>query len=134
MLALDGRIHNHITHANLKQLVASATGNLFWVVQRTSNRKEANLSVEYGTLRCNDMSVTLPSGVHNAKLTKNSLPSVPVLVNKRVISVNTRLMALDDSIITRAKDQDKQAKEKENKSKASSSLEQPAAVKKQRSS
>ena len=43
VLALDGRKRNHLGHADLIARAPGAAGKLFWCIQRTSDRNQANL-------------------------------------------------------------------------------------------
>ena len=68
---------------------------------------------------CHDRSDHLVGSVagtsHRSKITKNSLPQVPVLVNKKAVPGETMLVALDDLVISGARGDDKKAKEEAEK-------------------
>ena len=113
VLALDGRNRNHLCHQNIRKHVPGALGNLFWVVQRTTERAKANLVLEYchASTRSDPLSVSIAGKTHQVKLKQNSLPQVPVLVNKKAVPAETMLVAFDDMVISRAREEDKKAKE-----------------------
>ena len=132
VIALDGRNRNHLCHQNIRKHVPGATGNLFWVVQRTSDRAKANLILEYCHVSTpsRPLSVSIAGEAHTVKVRQQTLPQVPVLVNKKTVPGETMLVALDDLVISRVRDEDKKAKEEaEKKAKeeaAKAKGEQPA--------
>ena len=102
VLALDGRKRNHLGHADLFAHVPGAAGNLFWCIQRTSERKQANMFLEYCSVCVprGNMTLCLPSGgVKPVKTSKDMLPKIPILVNKKAVPGNTMLWALEDPIV-----------------------------------
>ena len=114
-LALDGRNRNHLCHANARCHIPNAVGNLFWAIARTQDRAIANLTLEWCSITApgGGLQITLPMGhgQHKVKLNKDDLPKVPVLINKKKVHGMTMLVALDDDVIVRAKEDDKAAKE-----------------------
>ena len=102
VLALDGRNRNHLSHQNLRKHAHGATGNLFWVVQRTSDRAKANLVLDYCHVRTDNLVVSFAGTSHKSKITKNTLPQVPVLVSKKAVPGQTMLVAMDGQVISRA--------------------------------
>ena len=60
VLALDGRKRNHLGHGDLVNNVPGAGGNLYWCIQRTSDKNKANLFLEYVTVRPAHLFATLP--------------------------------------------------------------------------
>ena len=117
VLALDGRNRSHLCHQNIRKHVPGATGNLFWVVPRTNDRAKANLVLDFCHARTDSghMVVTVAGTAHKVKMTKNTLPQVPVLVNKKAVPGQTMLVAMDDQVISRAREEDKKAKEENDK-------------------
>ena len=57
------------------------------------------------------MSVSIAGEAHKVKVKQHTLPQVPVLVNKKTVPGETMLVALDDLVISRARDEDKKARE-----------------------
>ena len=53
-----------------------------------------------------------------AKVPMKSLPAVPILYNPKTIPANTRLLALDDPVVNRAREEDKRAEEEKEKDEA----------------
>ena len=92
-----------------------ATGNLFWVVPRTNDRPKANLVLDYCHARSDHLVVTVAGTSHKSKISKNTLPQVPVLVNKKAVPGQTMLVAMDDQVISRAREEDKKAKDEADK-------------------
>ena len=112
---MDGRNRNHLCHQNIRKHVPGATGNLFWVVPRTSDRAKANLVLDYCHARADNLVVTVAGTPHKTKMTKSTMPQVPVLVNKKAVPGQTMLVAMDDHVISRAREEDKKAKEEADK-------------------
>ena len=48
-------------------------------------------------------------GVKTVKMNKDSLPKMPILVNKKAVPGNTMLLALEDPIIAQARAVEKEA-------------------------
>ena len=121
VLALDGRKRNHLGHGDLYAGVPGAAGNLFWCIQRTSERSQANMFLDYCSVSVpyGGMTVRLPlvsgGGVKTVKMNKDSLPKIPILVNKKTVPGNTMLLALEDPIIAQARavEKEERAVEKE---------------------
>ena len=122
VLAVDGRNHSHLEHAAPQEHVAGATGELFWCIQRTSDRKLCNLLLRHCSVAPANTEMRLSLGVGmeplTAKMSLKSLPSVPILYNPKVIQAHTRLVALDDPVVNRAREEDKRAKEEKEKEEA----------------
>ena len=123
VLAIDGRSQSHLEHAVPQEHVAGATGELFWCIQRTSDRKQANLLLRHcsvgpstGEMR---LSLGAPMEPLSMKMSLKSLPAVPILYSPKTIPAHTRLLALDDPVVTRAREEDKRAKEEKEKDEAS---------------
>ena len=55
------------------------------------------------------MTVCLPKGVKPVKMSKESLPKIPILVNKKDVPENTLLIAIEDPIIAKARELEKEA-------------------------
>ena len=111
MIAPDGRARNHLSHQNIRKHVPGATGNLFWVVQRTNDRTKAKLVLDYCHARSDHLVVSVAGTSHKSKMTKSGLPQVPLLVNKKPVPGKTMLVAMDDPVISRAREEDKKAKD-----------------------
>ena len=88
---------------------------MFWCIQRVTDRNKANLFLEYCTVRANQLSVNLPDGVKELKMPNGKMPKVPVLVNKKDVPGDTLLLALEDPIIAKAKEDEKGADDKPGK-------------------
>ena len=112
-MALDGRNRDHLGHQNIRRHVPGAIGNLFWVVQRTNDRAKANLVLDYCHARADHLVVSVAGTSHKSKVTKNTLPQVPVLVN--AVPRQAMLVAMDDQVISRAREEDKKAKDEADK-------------------
>ena len=61
--------------------------------------------------------IAMNTHLKTVKMTLKSLPHVPVLVNPRAIPACTRLVALDDPVMGRARDEAKKAAEAEKRDK-----------------
>ena len=89
-LAIDGRSRNKMSHKEGLQ------GCLYWLIQRTSSPKQANLVLEAVKMKMT-LSLTLPTCKKETKdeWGQTEMPSVPVIFNKEPIKARTRLQVLD---------------------------------------
>ena len=93
-LALDGRSKNLI--ANKEVLDDDEhMGSLFWLVGKTSNSSDANLSMETATFE-HQIKVHLPGPKRRKTETSQwdppEMPGVPILTNKKTIQKHTQLL------------------------------------------
>ena len=92
-LALDGRLHHRPP--------ATATPgedrifSLFWAIGRTTQKKEANLALEWIDVDVK-VSTTLPNKRSYKAEDDKSVVQVPILVNPDKIAAHTLLVAIDD--------------------------------------
>ena len=121
VLAIDGRGQGHLEHPVSADKGPGVLGNLFWVIPRTSERKLANLTLEYSHVQAANSSalqVVLPGGkTRKVKLGAKSLPHIPMLTNKKAVPKNTMLLAMDDPVVAKAREDDKAIKAEEAKTK-----------------
>ena len=92
-LALDGRGRNVIAKAGSID-DQEHLGSLFWIITRTNVAADSNLSFEPLAWE-NKMVLTLPDKKKrkvSSDWTSESLPQIPLLVNKKAIKANTQLM------------------------------------------
>ena len=89
-LAIDGRSRNKMSHKE------SLKGCLYWLIERTSSPKQANLVLEAVKMKMT-LSLTLPTSKKEMKdeWGQTEMPSVPVILNKGPIKARTRLQVLD---------------------------------------
>ena len=108
VLALDGRKRNRLEYPNPSKHVPGSTGNIFWVIERTDQRSLANLFLAYASLSApGGLQVSLPfAHTEKYKLEKDYFPKIPLLVNQKVIAKDTKLVALDDEVIVKARARD----------------------------
>ena len=107
MLALEGRGKTHLYHGNAKHHVAQATGCMFWAIGRTTDAAMANLVLEYCEVGSKEVVVHIPGLASKAvTFNKTSFPRVPVLVNKDKVAKHTKLMAMEDHVIKRVREED----------------------------
>ena len=111
VLALDGRLRNQLSHANARNHVQGAVGNLFWVIGRTQVRSCANMAIDYCCINANNgLRVSVPGaqgGSHLIKASSVKIPKIPILVNKAALPEHTLLLAHDDPVVARAREEDK---------------------------
>jgi len=134
LLAQDGRGRNSISSPDTVEKDPQL-GSVFWIIERTSTRKEANLILEPVSFSIKiDVNFDGHSGSQPSKKRKCSkssehsivsntsqewqaseTPQVLVLVNPEAIEKHTKLIALEDTRLTLAakKIKDKQEREKE---------------------
>ena len=108
VLALDGRNRGHLFHGD--QYSKAEVGNLFWVIKRTHHREQANLFLEYVSVKIN-FNVTLPHvrAAHKVRMGPDGWPMVPILLNKQPVPAKTLLVALDDVVISQTRGDEQQA-------------------------
>ena len=90
MLGLDGRGRSSLSSSEVFD-TSERRGNLFWVVQRTSEKKEANMILEQVSWSAD---VALNVGTKKKKVTwaSEDLPKLPIMVNPSAIKAHTRLV------------------------------------------
>ena len=70
-------------------------GSFFWLVGRTSKGKEANMEMQTASFE-RSYKVTLPGPkrrkVSNVSWDPNEMPSLPIMVNKKALKKNTKLL------------------------------------------
>ena len=99
-LALDGRLRADFKEARSQDLGREAKpaqrGSLFFAVERTTEKDEANLFLSYVSSPVT-AAVKLPGG-KKLKLTAaaSELPEMPMLSNPHLVPAKTRLVAIDD--------------------------------------
>ena len=110
VLALAGRLRNQLCHANARNHVPGAVGNLFWVVGRAQTRALANLAIDDCSMAANNgLRVAVPGakgGGHTIKAIKIKFPKIPTLMNKAHVPRRTLLLAHDDPVVARAREED----------------------------
>jgi hypothetical protein len=107
MLALEGRGKTHLYHGDAKHHVAQATGCMFWAIDRTTDATMANLVLEYCEVSSKEVMVHVPGLESKAvKFSRTSFPRVPVLVNKDKVAKHTKLVAMEDHVIKRVREED----------------------------
>ena len=103
-------------------------GSLFWSVTRTEDASKANLALDRCEVTFGQVDVTLPLAKRQRVnyLQKDS-PHVSVLVNHKVINNNTLLVALEDKVVNKAQEQDRDERLAKAKAAASSAQAKPKA-------
>ena len=128
VLALDGRNQGHLSHVHPSQHRAYATGSLFWCITRTQDKSKANLVQQACEVSMPKVTVNVPGvALSHTKLTAAEVPQVNVLTNVSLVKKHTRLVAMDDVVVAKAreaekaleaqkrKDEETKAKEKKDK-------------------
>ena len=107
-MALDGRNLCHLNHVHPSQHRAYATGSLFWCITRTQEKGKANLVQQSCEVAMPKITVRVPgSGTqHTTKLAAADVPQVHVLTNLALVKKHTRLVALDDMVVVKAREAD----------------------------
>ncbi len=114
LLALDGRSKGQLWHQNLAKHIHNATGCLFWAIERTSEVSQANLSMDFCELSAPEVTLHVPGlEKKSVKFSKSTFPQVPVLVNRAAVPRHTRLLALEDKMIVRAREEETKRKREE---------------------
>ena len=95
-VALDGRSRNSIQAKDSLGDGIEKTGSLFWMVQRTTEKTEANLFQEPLTIKGN---FAVGGGSKKLKLTLEwdsaNMPTIPILSNKKVLKEHVQLVAFE---------------------------------------
>ena len=112
VLAVDGRGRGHLSHADEHKHVPLAKGSLFWVCDRTAETGNANMFLEFCFVT-GELNVAIP-GFEKAvvKWKKDAIPGIPLLMNKTIVKKHTKLVALDDPVLARIREEDLQEKKK----------------------
>ena len=132
LLALDGRNKGHLSNADEHNHVPLGTGSLFWAINRTAVKEDANLFLEFCYMTASHgCELTVCGDKRKVNMKKGDFPGIPILVNKNIVDKNTRLLAMDDVTLVRAREED-QKQELEKKKRASSGPGDPAPSKKQK--
>ena len=108
VLALDGRNQGHLSHVHPSQHRAYATGSLFWCITRTQDKSEANLLQQPCEVSMPKVTVKVP-GLAKVDTTLGAaqVPQVNVLTNLALVKQHTRLVALDDLVVAKAREAEK---------------------------
>ena len=85
------------------QIDEAGSGNVFWNITGTNERKEANLVLEYTSVSLQEVNVQLP-GAKRQKVAYNGMswPQIAVLTNPNALNKHTRLVALEDKTMLKA--------------------------------
>lgn len=93
MLALDGRGRSFLGSAEVFDS-SERTGNLFWVIQRTSEEKEGNLHLEQVSWSA-QVALKMDGAKrrkHEVSWPSEDLPPLPIMTNPKAIKAHTRLV------------------------------------------
>ena len=92
-LALDGRSRSRIASKDIID-GQEHKGNLFWLVGRTATSSEANMILENASFE-QKVTLVLPDNKRRkctSDWSSSELPQIPILMNKKAIPAQTRLM------------------------------------------
>jgi chemotaxis protein histidine kinase CheA len=134
--ALDGRTRLTLAHTGSLD-EHEHTGSLFWIVARSSEATDANMtleSVNYDmNLKLNLPYKTTRASKKSVEWASNDLPSIPILVNKKKIQEHVRLVVFHrdkkeekEATEAEAEEKTKEEKAKEEKAKDKKAKEQKA--------
>ena len=108
VLALDGRNQGHLSHEHPSQHRAYATGSLFWCITRTQEKPQANLVQQPCEVSMPKVTVKVPGLIlSHTSLAVAEVPQVNVLTNLAQVKKHTRLVALDDMVVAKAREAEK---------------------------
>ena len=100
-LVIDGRVRANPNHppapqgATTSQQGATQSFSLFWLVERTPDPREANMTQVHTRMNVKIDIWGGPKRVEKA-LAEDDFPSVPLLMNARKITKHTRIVAVED--------------------------------------
>ena len=89
-IALDGRGRPSMHPAGLCGEVTEKRGSLFWCIQRTHDKGEANVVEESCTFG-SSMEVNVSGTKQTIRWSTPDLPTIPVLINKKAINKHTQV-------------------------------------------
>ena len=89
-MALGGRTRTSIASKDLFD-GAEHTGSLFWLVHRTSDSTEANMSLEQTPFEMHCTIHLIKKHKHNWDWQSEDLPKIPILMNRKTIKQHQRL-------------------------------------------
>lgn len=98
MLGLDGRGRSSLGSSEVFDS-AERRGNLFWVIQRTSNESEGNMVLEQVSWSAN-VALQFPGGKRRKQevsWASEDLPHLPIMTNPKAIKAQTRLVLYVES-------------------------------------
>ena len=98
-LAIDGRLHQK-PPKQTEGDDSDRSFSMFWAVQRTTDAKDANLKLEWVSV-CVSIAVTLHMKRSFDTATEPGDLKLPLLVNTAKIDAHTRLIALDDTELSK---------------------------------
>ena len=108
LMALDGRNLGHLSHVHPSQHRAYATGSLFWCITRTQDETKANLVQKACQVTVPKVSATVPGlGTTQTKLAAEDVPHVQILTNLALVKAHTRLVAMGDTVVAKARETEK---------------------------
>ena len=108
VLALDGRNQGHLSHMHPSQHRAYATGSLFWCITRSQAKNQANLVQQVCEVSMPKVTVNVPGRpLSHTKLAAADVPQVNVLTNLALVKKHTRLVAMDDLVVAKAREAEK---------------------------
>ena len=93
MLGLDGRGWSSLGSAEVFDS-NERRGNLFWVIQRSSNESEGNMVLEQVSWTAN-VALQFPGGKRRkteVSWASDDLPHLPIMTNPKAIKAHTRLV------------------------------------------
>ena len=89
-MALDGRARTCIASKGLID-GAEPTGSLFWLVHRTSDSTEANMTLEQTSFEMNCVLHVAKKQKHHWDWESEDLPNIPIRMNRKTIKPHQRL-------------------------------------------
>ena len=106
-LAFDGRQRGTFSEGHEAHLgvpgKSKSLGCLFFAIERTSARQDANMLIDYVSVPLTS-TIVLPNGKrHKVSCSADDMPKIPVLTNPEPIKAKQHLMALDDQILAAAR-------------------------------
>ena len=102
-LAIDGRLYSKVpqgTGDKAGEAEQKASFSLYWAIERTQSKAEANLSLEYASVKI-AMQVEMAHGQTPKGDNKDDALHVPYLVNAKEVPAKTRLVTFDDRQLQR---------------------------------
>ena len=92
-VALDGRLYQK---PQIEQKADDKKAfSLFWTIQRTTQKSDANLVIQYVPVEHN-MKISFPSKRTFSDMSAGDDFKLPILINPKKIAKHTKLLAMDD--------------------------------------
>ena len=102
-----------MSHFHPSQHRAYATGSMFWCITKTTDKSKANLIQQVCEVSLPKVTVPVPGvATKQTKLAAAEMPQVHELTSMALVKKGTRLVALDNAVVSKAREAEKKEEAK----------------------